>query len=102
MITVKNELKNGRDSKGRFAEGNSGRPKGAKNKVPAEVRQSIVDFLSEKIEELPELWNDLTPAERVQLIVSCARLTLPRPPIEIGNTKTENLIFTPIDLDVEE
>jgi len=52
-----------RDNKGRFTEGNSGKPRGAKHKLTARVKQTLEDviakeYTSEKIEEyLQELDN---------------------------------------------
>jgi|SRR5690554_6108741 len=80
--TPKNTDKNGRDEKGRFKEGNKGKPKGATNRNTRELKEFITDFLNEKAYEIPHIWNALDDKEKATLFLHLSRLVLPKPKAE--------------------
>ncbi|NLO04103.1 MAG: hypothetical protein GX126_17610 [Bacteroidales bacterium] len=59
--------------KGQFKPGQSGNPAGrppkAINKISRPVKESVADFLTEKFEELPEIWQKLKPREQARLLI---------------------------------
>lgn len=46
----------------------SGRPRGAVNKLNRTIKELMHDFLTEKIQELPALWEKLSPRDKVNFI----------------------------------
>lgn len=46
----------------------SGRPQGAENKLNRSIKELMHDFLTEKIQELPALWEKLSPRDKVNFI----------------------------------
>lgn len=56
----------------KFKQGKSGhpqgRPQGAKNKIARPLKEQLSDFLTAKIQELPDIWLKLTPRNRADLI----------------------------------
>ena len=91
--TPKNTEENGRDNKGRFAKGNSGKPKGAKNTTTKEVKELISDFLSDKASELPEIWEHMNEQERATLFIHLAKMVVPRPTPQNDNKNKDVPIF---------
>lgn len=77
--TPKKTDENGRDNKGRFKEGNNGKPKGATNKTTRDVREFITDFLNDKAYEIPHIWNSLEDKDKASLYLHLCRLVLPKP-----------------------
>lgn len=60
---------NNRDDKGRFGIGNPGKPKGAVVKVSVKVREAIVQFLEDNIDQVQSDFKALkTPKDRLQFI----------------------------------
>lgn len=74
----KNTEQNGRDNKGRFKEGNKGKPKGATNKNSRDVKDFIVNFLNDKAYEIPHIWDALDDKEKATLYLHLAKLVLPK------------------------
>lgn len=67
MTTDNNGSENGRDKLGRFAPGNSGKPKGSsKNKL----RDNIKSFLEDSWEGLPVWFEELKPKEKIDVMIS--------------------------------
>lgn len=67
-----------RDDKGKFIVGNDGKPKGAKNKTPVEIREGLSLALSPHVEKLPEYLEGLEVRERVKLIAQLLPFILPK------------------------
>ena len=67
-----------RDDKGRFAEGNEGRPKGSVNKSSNEIRETFQLLLSNNLEKIQDDLNDLEAKDRIQLLLSLANYILPK------------------------
>jgi hypothetical protein len=72
--------KNGRDDLGRFTvdEGNTGRPKGAKNKTTKELNKLIVNFLNEKTEDVFQIWERLDDKDKATLFLQLCKLVMPK------------------------
>jgi len=58
-----------RDEKGRFVKGNKGRPKGAKGKVSANIKDKIQEIVDNQLDELPELLEKLDPKDKIDAII---------------------------------
>jgi hypothetical protein len=67
-----------RNSKGQFVKGNTGRPKGAKDKATKEVRERFQMILDDNIGQLQNDLNKLKPNERVKLVLELAQYCLPK------------------------
>jgi uncharacterized protein YeeX (DUF496 family) len=67
-----------RDDKGRFAEGNTGRPKGSVNKSSNEIRETFQLLLENNLEKLQEDLNELEPKDRVKLLLNLSNYILPK------------------------
>ena len=78
-IDPKNTDKNGRDGLGKFTNGNDGRPRGATNKTTRDLRHFITNFLNEKTNEIPDLWDTLDNKDKLSLFMHLSRLVLPKP-----------------------
>lgn len=46
----------------------SGRPQGAVNKLNRSIKELMHDFLINKIQELPAIWDKLTPRDKANFI----------------------------------
>lgn len=55
-----------------------GRPSGATNKIIRPVKESISDFLSEKLTELPDIWLKLSARDKVNLLKDLLPYFLPK------------------------
>jgi len=55
-----------------------GRPKGAKNKTPNELRKKISDFLHSKTDNLEELFKDLDSAQKAHFLEKMMPFVLPK------------------------
>ena len=69
---------NGRDTKGRFAVGNTGKPKGATNKTTKDLQQFITNFLNEKSFEIPLIWDTLEDKDKATLFLHLSKLVMPK------------------------
>ena len=67
-----------RDESGRFGKGNPGKPKGAVVKVSVKVRESIVKFLEDNIDQVQEDFNTLKPKDRLQFISEILSYAAPK------------------------
>lgn len=57
-----------RDEAGRFGKGNPGKPKGAIVKVSVKVREVIVRFLEDNIDNIQKDFDTLKPREKLQFV----------------------------------
>jgi hypothetical protein len=85
----KNTDNNGRDSTGKFAQGNKGKPKGAQNRTTKELRCAMLDFLHSKTDQIETIWNELDPKDRATLYLQIAKLVLPKPELHYIEERTE-------------
>jgi hypothetical protein len=67
-----------RDNKGRFLQGNTGKPKGATNKTTKELQQFITNFLNDKAFEIPLIWDSLDDKDKATLFIHLSKLVLPK------------------------
>jgi hypothetical protein len=67
-----------RDDKGRFAEGNEGRPKGSVNKSSNEIREAFQMLLEDNLEKLQQDLNELAPKDRIKLLLDLSNYILPK------------------------
>ena len=67
-----------RDDKGRFAEGNTGRPKGSVNKSSNEIRETFQLLLENNLSKLQEDLNELEPKDRIKLLLNLSNYILPK------------------------
>lgn len=56
----------------------NGRPKGAGNKISNEIRSKIDTFLSDKINAIDELWNELEAKEKIALLTKLMDYSIPK------------------------
>ena len=67
-----------RDDKGRFAEGNEGRPKGSVGKSNKKIRDTFQLLLENNLEKIEEDLNELEPKDRVKLLLNLSNYILPK------------------------
>jgi|SRR5690554_2097198 len=72
----------------------NGRPKGTPNKTTAEVRQFIQIFLDRQFDTLDEVFNQLTPKEKVSAITKLLPYIVPKQQhIDLISTHTQNVTY---------
>lgn len=67
-----------RDNKGRFLQGNTGKPKGAVNKSTKDLKDFITNFLNDKAFEIPLIWDTLEDKDKATLFIHLSKLVLPK------------------------
>lgn len=73
------ESENGRDQAGKFAPGHPGYKKpGSTNKIAGEIKSKLADFLKERFEDLPGLFDKLKPGEKARLLSDLLQYVLPK------------------------
>jgi len=84
-----------RDDKGRFAEGNKGRPKGSVNKSSNEIREAFQLLLSNNLEKIQDDLNELEAKDRIKLLLDLASFIIPK--MKAIDVKSENTETITID-----
>lgn len=56
----------------------NGRPKGAKNKVPHELREKITDFLSVEFENVKKEFKKLTARDKLRFYTDLMQYSVPK------------------------
>jgi hypothetical protein len=83
-----------RDDKGRFAEGNEGRPKGSVNKSSNEIRETFQLLLSNNLEKIQDDLNELEAKERVKFMLDLASFIIPKmKAIDVKSENTETVFI---------
>jgi len=95
-IKPKKTEQNGRDNKGRFKDGNKGKPKGATNKTTKDIKEFITNFLNDKAYEIPHIWDALEDKDKATLYLHLIRLVLPKPTDEENNSNQLNETPEPV------
>ena len=83
-----------RDLKGRFAEGNTGRPKGSVNKSSNEIREAFQMLLEDNLPTLKRDISSLEPKERVKFTLDLASFIIPKmKAIDVKSENTETVFI---------
>jgi hypothetical protein len=67
-----------RNPNGTFGTGNPGRPKGARNRATAQMRQALKAILDEELEALPQLLAELPTEKRLDVLLRLVPYVLPK------------------------
>ena len=62
---------------GKFQQGEGGRPKGSSNKLTADLRRWITNFLESNIEQLEKDWTQIRPKDRILIYEKFLKYVLP-------------------------
>jgi len=83
-----------RDDKGRFAEGNEGRPKGSVNKSSNEIRETFQLLLENNIEKIQDDLNELEPKDRIKLLLDLSNFIIPKmKSVDLKADKKETILI---------
>ena len=82
---------NGRDNKGRFTKGNTGKPTGSQNRSTSELKVFIHDFLMSKAPDLEKIYEELSPKDKVNMYIALSKLILPKQTEEIKHNNEPDL-----------
>ena len=82
-----------RDDKGRFAEGNEGRPKGIPNKTTTEIKEAFQMLLEDNLPTLQRDISSLEPKERVKFMLELASFIIPKKKSVDLKEKTETILI---------
>ena len=83
-----------RDDKGRFAEGNEGRPKGSVNKSSNEIREAFQMLLEDNLPTLQRDISSLEPKQRVKFMLELASFIIPKmKSVDLKEDKTETILI---------
>ena len=82
-----------RDDKGRFAEGNEGRPKGIPNKTTTEIKEAFQMLLEDNLPTLKRDISSLEPKERVKFMLELASFIIPKMKSVDLKEKTETILI---------
>lgn len=55
-----------------------GRKRGTPNKVTGKLREALADFLEDKVNELPAIFQKLKPDQKIDALVKIASFVLPK------------------------
>ena len=81
-----------RDDKGRFAEGNEGRPKGSVNKSSNEIREAFQMLLEDNLPTLKRDISSLEPKQRVKFMLDLATFIIPKmKSVQVNDTSEETI-----------
>ena len=79
-----------RDKNGQFTKGNTGRPKGAKGRIPSEIREKLEDILNKTTDEVLNDLQTLSPKDRVRAYTELLKYVVAvKKDIEITDTNAE-------------
>ncbi|MBN9299997.1 MAG: hypothetical protein J0I41_23550 [Filimonas sp.] len=70
-----------RDSNGQFLKGHSGnpngRPKGAKNKTPRDIKKLLIEFVSGKIDNIEAYWDAMPEEKKIIELAKYLKFVVP-------------------------
>lgn len=67
-----------RDNEGKFTTGNTGRPIGATNKTPNQIKELLSKAILPELEKLPEYLAALELPDRLRFIAQCLPYIMPK------------------------
>ena len=67
-----------RENNGQFTVGNPGRPKGVADKVTRRIKESIVNFLDNNVDQIQESFDKLKPLEKLQFVTAIMPYVVPK------------------------
>lgn len=84
-----------------------GRPVGIKNKQPEELRTRIQMFVENKMNEFDELWKELKPKEKADLLMEMMKYMIPRlnaisTDINVISSQEKIIQLFPTDAEIEQ
>ena len=83
-----------RDDKGRFAEGNEGRPKGSVGKSNNKIRDTFQLLLENNIEKIQDDLNELEAKDRIKLLLDLASFIIPKmKSVDLTADKKETILI---------
>ena len=83
-----------RDDKGRFAEGNEGRPKGSVGKSNNKIRDTFQLLLENNIEKIQDDLNELDPKDRIKLLLDLSSFIIPKmKSVDLKADKKETILI---------
>ena len=83
-----------RDDKGRFAEGNEGRPKGSVGKSNNKIREAFQMLLEDNLPTLKRDISSLEPKERVKFMLDLASFIIPKmKSVDLKADKKETILI---------
>ena len=62
----------------KFKPGNSGRPKGAKNKIPVNIRSMVTEFINNNWESVQDEFNRLEPKDKLSFLDKLMNYAIPK------------------------
>jgi hypothetical protein len=68
----------GRAERGRFGKGNPGRPPSSQNKVQADIREKLGNFLEGKLNDLEGVYGKLPDRDKGKFLLECISYFLPK------------------------
>jgi hypothetical protein len=75
---------------GQFKKGNPGKPKGAKSKLPSQLREAITQFLEGNFQNVVKDYKKLKPAEKLKFYSELLQYSIPKLKT-ISTNEIENL-----------
>ncbi len=86
---------NGRDNSGRFSPGHKGFKK-PKTEIQRLTKTKLSDFLQEKLEDLPAIYEELKPRDKARLLLYVIEFFLPKQREHV--IEIENGLLSRVDL----
>ena len=81
----------------KFQKGNTGKPKGAKNKVGLALRETISDFLTDNFTKIEKDFSKLSPKDRARLYCDLLQYGLPKlQSVNLGVEPENEVIYVTI------
>lgn len=76
-----------RDERGRLLPGHEGlKRKGSNNKLQSEIKQKIADFLNGKLDTVEEIYNEVSPKDKLHFLGELLAYILPKSKIFLEET----------------
>jgi hypothetical protein len=78
VMTTESTDNYGRAERGRFGKGNPGRPPSSQNKVQADIREKLGNFLEGKLNDLEGVYGKLPDRDKGKFLLECISYFLPK------------------------